>query len=74
MLLFFQISEGSVYVWRTCFNKHKKISPPSDLLKKSATKFSQNFDSHFKVPVTFQLQRQQIFSGGRERMHWERVG
>ena len=58
MLLFFQISEGSVYVWRTCFNEHKKISPPSDLLKKSATKFSQNFDSHFKVPVTFQLQRQ----------------
>ena len=38
-------------------NKNKKISPPLDLLKKSATKISENFDPHSKAFATPQSHR-----------------
>ena len=55
----FQTTGWSVFDLTAWVNENKKvISPPSDLLKKLATKISQSFDSHSKTPVTFQSQRQ----------------
>ena len=43
---FFQRTRWNVFVLKTCFNKKKKISHPSDLLKKFAPKISQNLETH----------------------------
>ena len=41
---FFQTIRWKVFVLRAYFNKNKKISPPSDLLKKLVAKHLENFE------------------------------
>ena len=53
-VIFFQTVMWNV----ACFSKKNKISPPSNLFKKSAAKISKKFENHFKLSVTPWLKRQ----------------